>query len=126
MIESSTGQLRKDSKVEGVVNLPSAADDVRVSIYSPSGAVVKTIDMGYQAGGTAEFSWDGSVNDGSVAAPGKYIIKAEARYGRETYSQDTWVKERIDSVTLGDGLQGIKLNMADDSEITLGQVKKIL
>jgi len=62
-----------------------------------------------------------------LSAPqGQYFVKAEAQYGRESYAQTTWVKERIDSVTLGDGLQGIKLNMANNSEISLSQVKKIL
>lgn len=126
MIESSNGRLSSDGMLEGAVDLPSSADDLVVNIYSTFGELVKSIEMGPQKKGVVNFNWNGAGNNGSKVAPGDYILKAEARYGRESYSQQTWVKERIDSVTLGDGLQGISLNMSDDTSVTLGQVKKIL
>jgi flagellar basal-body rod modification protein FlgD len=126
MVESNTGQLRKDSLLEGAVELPSSPDDLVINVYNSTGELINNIEMGPQQRGVVDFSWDGKVKDGSYAASGEYILKAEARYGREYYSQQTWIKERIDSVTLGDGLQGISLNMSDNSSVTLGQVKKIL
>jgi len=126
MVESSSGKLVQGASIEGSVSLPSSADGLHLSILKPSGEVVKSIDLGAQQRGTAEFNWDGTLSDGSMASPGTYIVKADARFGRETFAQETWIKERIDSVTLGDGLKGIKLNMSSDNEITLNQVKKIL
>jgi len=126
MIESPYAQLRKDSMIEGAVELPSSSDNVIINVYKNSGELVKSIEMGPQKRGVIEYGWDGSINNGTKADPGEYIVKAEARYGRESYSMETWIKERIDSVTLGDGLQAISLNMADDSEVNLSQIKKIL
>jgi len=126
MIESAYGNLEKDGLVNGAVELLSASDELSINIYSATGEIVKSLNMGPQQRGVVNFSWDGTMTNGSMASPGQYVVKADSRYGRETYAQETWIKERIDSVTLGDGLQGIRLNMSDDSEIALGQVKKIL
>lgn len=126
MLESSTAYLENNRPVDGAVDLSSSVDNVRVSIYSKSGELVKTMDLGQQPKGLVGFSWDGTDDNGNSVAPGEYDIKADVRYGRDTYSQGTLVKERVDSVTLGGGLQDIKLNMANSGDILLSQVKKIL
>jgi len=126
MVEGDSVKFSGLDPVEGAVDLASSVDGLKLDVYSLSGELLRSIEMGPQSKGNIPFSWDGNTSDGEAAQPGQYILKAEARYGRETYGQTTWVKEKIDSVTLGDGLQGIKLNMANNSEISLGQVKKIL
>ena len=126
MIESTTAYLGNNAPVSGAVDLSSPVDDARVYIYSQTGELVKTIDLGQQSQGLKEFSWDGTNDKGDIMPPGKYDIKAEVRYGRDTYSQATLLMERIDSVTLGGGLQDIKLNMANSGDISFSQVKKIL
>jgi len=126
MLDSSTAYLENNKPVEGAVDLSMPVDDARVSIYTPSGELVKTIDLGQQSSGLVQFSWDGSDDKGNSMPPGTYDIKADVRYGKDTYSQGTMVKERVDSVTLGSGLQDIKLNMANSGDILLSQVKKIL
>lgn len=126
MLESQAINLGPGGSSEGVVALDTPADDVKVNVYTQSGELVKTIDMGPQPQGAAEFSWDGTNDKGDKQNPGQYFIKAEARYGRDSYSQPTWTKERVESVTLGNGLQDIQLNMANNKDISLSQVKKIL
>ena len=126
MLESSTAYLENGTQVTGAVDLSSPVDDVRVYIYSRSGELVKTIDLGRQSQGMKEFSWDGTNDKGVSLPPGEYDIKSDVRYGRDTYSQATLIKERIESVTLGGGLQDIKLNMANSGDVSFNQVKKIL
>jgi flagellar basal-body rod modification protein FlgD len=126
MLESSGGNLYDNGTIDGAIDLASASDDVRVNIYTQSGELVKVIGMGPQAQGTVNFSWDGLNDKGIKQSPGTYVIKSEASYGKENYSQTTWIKERIDSVTLGNGLQDVRLNMANGIDITFGQIKKIL
>ena len=53
--------------------------DARVSIYSPSGRLVKMLDAG---GGRGVVRWDGTAGDGSAVAPGVYLVRLEA--GGET------------------------------------------
>lgn len=126
MLDSSTAYLENNKPVEGAVDVTMPVDNLRVSIYTQSGELVKTIDLGQKPTGLAEFSWDGTNEKGNSVPPGKYNIEANVKYGRDTYSQGTLVKERVDSVALGSGLQDIKLNMANSGDILLSQVKKIL
>jgi len=126
MLESSSAYLENNSPVSGAVDISSPVDNLRVSIYSQSGELVKTIDLGQQQKGLAEFSWDGLDDKGNAVPPGKYDIKAEVRYGRDIYSQGTLIKERVESVALGNGLQDIKLNTTNSGDVSFSQVKKIL
>jgi flagellar basal-body rod modification protein FlgD len=126
MLESSTVNLDPNGTAEGVVDLNTPADNVRVNVYTQSGELVKTIEMGAQPPGTVGFTWDGTNDKGDKQNQGQYFIKAEARYGRDSFSQPTWTKQRVESVTLGNGLQDIQLNMANNRDISLSQVKKIL
>jgi flagellar basal-body rod modification protein FlgD len=126
MLESSTAYLQDNSSVEGAVDLSMPVDNARVDVYTQSGELVKSIELGQQAKGLVEFSWDGTDDKGNNMPPGTYDMKAEVRYGRDTYSQGTLLKERVESVTLGNGLQDIKLNMANSGDILFSQVKKIL
>lgn len=126
MLDSSTAYLEKNSSVSGAVDLGSAVDDVKIGIYTQAGELVKTITLGQQPKGLAGFSWDGTDDKGNTVPPGNYTVKADIRYGRDTFSQPTLMKERVDSVTLGNGIQDIKLNMANSGDILLSQVKKIL
>jgi flagellar basal-body rod modification protein FlgD len=126
MLESSTVYLGDGGSMQGAVDLNIPADDLRVSIYSQSGELVNTVELGAHSQGVIDYAWDGKNDKGENMPQGNYVIKAEARYGRDSFSQPTWVKERIDSVTLGNGLQDIKLNMASSGDISFGQVKKIL
>jgi len=126
MLESSTVYLGNGGSMQAAVDLNIPADDLRVLIYSQSGELVNTVDLGAHSQGVIDYSWDGKNDKGEIMPQGNYVVKAEARYGRDSYSQPAWVKERIDSVTLGNGLQDIKLNMATSGDISFGQVKKIL
>jgi flagellar basal-body rod modification protein FlgD len=57
----------------GTYNLASDAD-VQVSIYSPSGALVRTLGMGWQKKGDYQVSWDGKDMTGNPVADGNYVF----------------------------------------------------
>lgn len=71
------GQAYKsaDGQMQGAVQ-NSASGAVKVGIYNAGGELVKSLDLGTQASGLVNFSWDGSTDSGDTAAAGTYTIKA--------------------------------------------------
>lgn len=54
------------------INIPNQLTNVRVSIYSLSGQLIKAI----QGNGSGTIVWDGKTDNGQTATPGVYIVKA--------------------------------------------------
>lgn len=65
-----------DAGADGAVNVPGAAQDVRLTITNAAGDPVRTLDLGRQSGGLASFHWDGTDDDGKPLPAGTYQIAA--------------------------------------------------
>lgn len=62
------------------INIPNQLTNVRVSIYSLSGQLIKAI----QGNGSGTIVWDGKTDNGQTATPGVYIVKATTNGGSAT------------------------------------------
>ena len=62
--------------VDGAVNVPGAAQDVRLTVTNAAGDTVRTLDLGQSSGGLARFHWDGSDNDDNPLPAGTDRIAA--------------------------------------------------
>jgi flagellar basal-body rod modification protein FlgD len=60
------------------VNLPTAADDVTVSIKDSTGKQVASLDMGKQSAGTQSMAWDGTDSSGAKLPDGTYTFSVQA------------------------------------------------
>lgn len=60
------------------IELAGAADSVKVTIKNSAGEVVHSADMGAMSAGVQSYSWDGKLEDGSVAPDGAYTFSIEA------------------------------------------------
>ena len=118
-------QLETGENVVGQVDLASSTTNLTIEIEDASGQLVKTIPMGTQAAGDVKFTWDGTDQDGNYLPPGGYRIRARADVGTETVAQDVLVSAKVDSVSIGQGGQGIKLNLSGLGSIELSAVKEI-
>ncbi len=118
-------QLETGENVVGQVDLSSSTTNLTIEIEDASGQLVKTIPMGTQAAGDVKFTWDGTDQDGNYLPPGGYRIRARADVGTETVAQDVLVSAKVDSVSIGQGGQGIKLNLSGLGSIELSAVKEI-
>jgi flagellar basal-body rod modification protein FlgD len=58
--------------------LGGAASSVKVSIYNSNGTLVRTLDLGSQAAGTCDISWDGKDTNGNQVADGTYSFSVSA------------------------------------------------
>lgn len=60
------------------VELPQAADEVRITIRNAVGEVVRTFEPFSMDAGVESFTWDGTTNDGSVVPEGSYSVSVTA------------------------------------------------
>lgn len=74
LVEGSTAYPRTGGGLDGAVELAGDASDVRVSIQSPTGAILRTLSLGNQPQGVARFDWDGRTDSGEPAGDGPFKI----------------------------------------------------
>ncbi|MEQ6884809.1 flagellar hook assembly protein FlgD [Salicola sp. Rm-C-2C1-2] len=122
-VEGNVANLGPEGQVKGAVEVPSATSNLRVSVYNPSGELVRQMDMGQQGSGTVDFSWDGENGNGDLMEPGDYRVQAQAQYDGETQELATRLNANVDSVNLENG--GVTLNLAGRGSVPLDQVKQI-
>lgn len=78
LTEGNIAYPRNGGGLDGAVELAGDASDVRVSIQSPSGAILKTLSLGGQSKGLVKFQWDGSTDSGEPAGDGPFRISTIA------------------------------------------------
>ncbi|MEH6442276.1 MAG: flagellar hook capping FlgD N-terminal domain-containing protein [Oceanospirillaceae bacterium] len=99
----------KDGNIKGVLSLPGNTDNVRLTVTDSAGKVVETKDLGKFNAGNTDFSWDGATD----MAGNEYSLKAEAKLSDGSYERiDTYLDNRVTSVTLGQNGVGMQVNTA--------------
>lgn len=119
------GVLAEGGSIRGDVELPSASGRVAVKIYDDAGQVVRTLELGSQASGSAMFQWDGLRDDGSYAPPGTYLVSATAEFNGRNEAVEANVVNRVNGVTLGNN-GGLLLDLAGVGPLDFTEVKQIL
>lgn len=121
------GLLAVGGTITGDVNLSASSPDVKVQVIDATGSVVQTIDLGAQATGSVPFSWDGTNSKGVMASPGVYKIAASATIAGNNTALVTDINSQVDSVSVGAGGAGIKVNLAGGlGSVNVNQIKQIL
>ena len=106
------------------LQLDQPADAVTVKVVDASGQTVKTIQLGQQQAGTANFTWDGSTDAGGQAANGAYAFQVTAVQGGKQISVQALGYGLVESVTLGSGQ--VQLNTIGLGTVNLSDVKQII
>lgn len=119
------GVLAQGGAIRGDVELPSASPQVTVKIYDSAGQVVRTLELGSQASGSALFQWDGLRDDGTYAQPGTYLVSAAAEFNGSNEAIEANVVNRVNGVTLGNN-GGLLLDLAGVGPLDFTEVKQIL
>ena len=122
-VPGSTVALSDSQGIFGI-QLPSAAENVKVSIIDSSGNVVSTMNLGEQSAGMLPLAWDGTMDNGEAAPDGTYTFEVEATSGDETLSTELLSFGLVNSVTVGS--TGVQLNIQDVGAATLSDIREIL
>ena len=123
---TGSGYLFGDEGLGGAVDMPTSSEQVTVKIYDANGGLVKQLPLGPQAAGLANFYWDGLDENGVAAAPGKYLVKAEALVNGSGQAVEALVASPVASVTLNGKGGDLTLNIAGYGSLELSSVRQIM
>lgn len=126
MVPSDQALLVPGENVVGSVELPEAATDVKLKVFDQSGELVKTIELGTHEAGKVNFQWNGLDESGETMPPGTYEIKAVASIDGTDEGVSTLVRTNVDSVTLGNGQEGLTLNLRGIGTVSFADVRELL
>ena len=121
MVPSSTATYSGTAAVNGAVNVGNAGD-IQVQITDSTGTVVRTIDLGTQQTGLANFSWDGKDNNGNPVAAGNYALSGNN--SGSTTALTTYVSATVTGVGYA-GSAGTYLQVAGIGGVPLSQIAQI-
>jgi flagellar basal-body rod modification protein FlgD len=111
--------------MSGVIINEQSSQDTQISIQNTSGEVIRTMDIGTQAAGNIQFSWDGTDSEGNLLPPGNYAVTVQGSiFGAET-ALPTAINRHVDSVSLSGSGAGVVLNLDGDVSIKLDDVIQI-
>ena len=85
-----------DGKIQGIYELASPADSVKVEILAASGAVIDTIELSAQTSGRHEFDW--AAKPGGT---GGETFRITAKTGAASVTTTTLMRDRVDAVATG-------------------------
>jgi flagellar basal-body rod modification protein FlgD len=126
LVPGNIGNMAQEGQgVSGVVVAENSIKELKITIESANGEVVKTINAGTQAAGNIEFKWDGTDSNGNPMPAGNYVVKAQGEVSGEATSLPTAINRHVDSVSLAGSSQGIILNLDGDVSIKLTDVLQI-
>src|SRR5450631_3295680 len=126
LVASKTAALAAGGAISGAVQIPQTTSQAVVNISDASGALVRQINLGEQATGLANFSWDGKQADGSPASAGAYTLAAQYAGGASGgTAATTYVNGTVQSVTMGAGQAGLTLNVSGLGSVPFSNVQQI-
>lgn len=125
LVNSDKLSLGTDGDVKAAIDMPVGLNNLSASIYSESGELIKTISLGQPEPGFFQFNWDGKGQDEQRLAAGKYKIEVHGTYGGQEVALKTMTSANVDSVSLGQNGEGLKLNVSGVGSVSLDQVRQI-
>ncbi|MEP6545848.1 MAG: flagellar hook capping FlgD N-terminal domain-containing protein [Gammaproteobacteria bacterium] len=126
LVNSSTAQLAADGTVTGAVNVPQTTASVMLNIADSGGNIVRSIGLGAQSAGLANYSWDGKQSNGSQAPAGTYTLSVTyAGQTKTSAAATTLVNGTVESVSMGAGSAGMTLNVAGVGSVAFSSLQQI-
>lgn len=120
---AGSGLRLTDAGAAGAVELPTAADQVVVTIKDVNGITMKTLDLGSLDAGAHNFGWDGKTDSGAQAVNGAYSISVAAKRGSEKVEASGLELAGVTSINRSS--QGVTLDLGQLGLARLSDVKQI-
>ena len=121
------GLLAVGGDIKGNINLTDSSSNVNVKVTNAAtGEIVRDMELGTHSAGTLPFVWDGLSANGVMANPGVYKIEATAYVDGKNTVMETDINSRVDSVSMGGGANGVKVNLTGLGSVNFNQIKQIL
>jgi flagellar basal-body rod modification protein FlgD len=121
------GVLAAGGDIKGDINLTDSSSSVHVKVTDAvTGEIVRDMDLGAHSAGTVPFVWDGLNSQDVMASPGVYKIEASTYIDGKNTALTTDINSRVDSVSMGSGANGIKVNLTGLDSVDFKNIKQIL
>jgi flagellar basal-body rod modification protein FlgD len=104
------------------VQLPSAANNVLVSVLDDKGNVLRTMQIGPRGAGKSDFSFDGMDSKGNPLPPGKYTLKLVADQNKTAVEGSILQTGSVTGVSF---LEGVAQLIVNGERISLPDVLEI-
>ena len=105
--------------------MPQNSSQVLLNVKNSAGEVVQQINLGAQASGISNFTWNGTLSNGAQAPAGQYTLTAQVSGVSAGTTINTYVNGVIDSVTMGSGTTGMSVDVAGQGPVALSNVLQI-
>lgn len=116
-----------DSTVsQGVVNLPTGADGIKLQVYNDKGILVRTQIFGAQPVGDFTIAWDGMTDGGTAAPNGTYRYVANVNSNGSVTKPTVNTYAPVTGVTSAGTADGaMLLEVAGGKTVNLADVKRV-
>jgi flagellar basal-body rod modification protein FlgD len=117
IITTSAGEQRSLK-----LDMPSAADNVTVTVKDADGRVVRTMNIGARAAGQSELTFDGLGDDGEPLPAGTYALSVTATAGGNAIEAMLFERGAVEGVSFINGIAellvaGRKVRLPDVIEV---------
>lgn len=127
LVPAKQGLLGVGGDISGNINLSDSSPNVNVKVTNAAtGEIVRDIALGTHSAGTVPFVWDGLNANGAMASPGAYKIEATAYIDGKNTVLETDISSKVDSVSMGSGANGVKVNLTGLDSVDFNKIKQIL
>jgi len=121
------GLLGVGGYLSGDINLSGSSPNVNVKVIdSATGEIVRNMELGAHGAGKVPFVWDGRNSHNVKASDGVYKIEATAYIDGKNTVMETDIDSKVDSVSMGSGANGLKVNLTELDSVNFNQIKQIL
>jgi flagellar basal-body rod modification protein FlgD len=122
LVNSRYLSLGQEEKVKATVEIPLEVANIMANIYSCSNRLICKIPLNASSGGLFEFSWNGNNSKGARVSAGRYrLVVTGNHYGNEVKLK-TMVAANVNSVSLGQDGEEVRLHVAGIGLIPLSDV----
>lgn len=102
------------------------ADSVIITIQDENGNVVREVDLGAISAGVSSFTWDGVLNDGTVAPDGSYTFTVNASNDGQKVSSTSLAYSVVYGVINSKVNNKVLLDLGILGSISIDEVRQIL
>jgi flagellar basal-body rod modification protein FlgD len=126
-VSSNEFILPAGGEIKGQLELPDSSPNVGVNIIDArTGETIRHLDLGEHSAGAVPFTWDGYDENKTISHMGAYKIEAVATIDGKNTALATEIHSKVESVSLGNAQQGIRVNLPELGPVNFNQIKQIL